>query len=78
MNDTIEFQSTEKMRSNPSNPPTISSSEVKHINNENKLDEIDSLLPDEDGARTGKNEPNLGNIDIGLENEIGLLKLGSL
>lgn len=66
------------MRSNPSNHPTISSSEVKQINIENKLDEIDSLLPDEDGARTGKNEPNLGNFDIGLENEIGLLKLGSL
>ena len=66
------------MRSNPSNIQTISSSEVKHINNENKLDEIDSLLPDEDGANTGKNEPNLGNFDIGLENDIGLLKLGSL
>ena len=74
----IEFKSTEKLRSNPSNIPTISSSEVKNINHENKLDEIDSLLPEEDGARTGKNEPNLGNFDIGLENEIGLLKLGSL
>ena len=36
------------------------------------------MLPDEDGANTGKNEPNLGNFDIGLENDIGLLKLGSL
>ena len=66
------------MRSNPSSNPAISASEVKQINNENKLDEIDSLLPDEDGARTGKNEPNLGNFDIGLEDEIGMLKLGSL
>ena len=36
------------------------------------------MLPEEDGARTGKNEPNLGNFDIGLENDSGLLKLGSL
>ena len=59
--------------------PTVSSSEVKIINKQNKLDEIDQmLLNDDDGARTGKNEPNLANFDIGLENDIGLLKLGSL
>lgn len=59
--------------------PTVSSSEVKIINKQNKLDEIDQmLLNEDDGARTGKNEPNLANFDIGLENDIGLLKLGSL
>ena len=73
-NDTIElFQSSEKVRSNP----TVSS-EIKSIKNKNKLDEIDDIIKEEDGARTGKNEPNLGNFDIGLENDIGLLKLGSL
>lgn len=74
-NDTIDFYSSEKINSNP----TVSSSEVKIINKGNKLDEIDQmLLNEDDGARTGKNEPNLANFDIGLENDIGLLKLGSL
>lgn len=72
-NDTIEFQSTEKVRSGPS-----VSSEVKSLSRSNKLDEIDSILEVEEGAKTGRNEPNLGNFDIGLDNDIGLLKLGSL
>ena len=46
---------------------------------QNKLDEIDDIILDnDDGARTGKNEPNLQNFDIGLENDIGMLKLGNL
>jgi len=72
-NDTIEFQSTEKVRSGPS-----VSSEVKSLSRSNKLDEIDSILEVEEGAKTGRNEPNLGNFDIGLDDDIGLLKLGSL
>jgi len=53
------------------------SSEIK-ISKKGKLDEIDAILEDaEDGNRTGKNEPNLGSFDIGLDNEVGLLKLGS-
>ena len=46
---------------------------------QNKLDEIDDIILDnDDGVRTGKNEPNLQNFDIGLENDIGMLKLGNL
>ena len=42
-----------------------------------KLDEIDQILEVEEGANTGKFEPNLGSFDIGLENDVGLLKLDS-
>ena len=71
-NDGIEWQNSEKAKS----LGTISS-EMKS-SNRGKLDAIDSILEEaEEGARTGKNEPNLGNFDIGLEDEVGMLKLGS-